>query len=95
MLKRTDGDRNGPGVSRALTLGFDIAVGVGLFSFGGYWLDQRRGGGVGWTLAGMCIGLAYAGYEIWRALRAVEDADKARKAGGSAGGDDSLDRKRG
>jgi hypothetical protein len=83
-------DKRGGGVGRALSLGFDLAVGVGLFTFGGYWLDQRRGGGQRWTLIGLGAGVLYAAYEFWKALRDLQDQDRreeGRKRAGDARGE--------
>jgi hypothetical protein len=64
------------GVARCLSLGFDIAAGAALFTFGGYWLDRKTGGGQFWTLVGMVLGFVYAGYEIWRAMRSIQEQDR-------------------
>lgn len=72
-------------VARALTAGFDLAVGVGVFTFGGYWLDQRRGGGMRWTLWGALLGFLYVGYELWKVLRGLRDEEKRRAERSSAG----------
>ena len=80
MRKPPNSEGKNSGLSSALSLGFDIAAGVGVFAFGGYWLDQKRGGGVRWTLVGMCLGFVYAGYEIWRVLRGLEHQDSPPKA---------------
>jgi len=53
----------------ALSLGFNMAAGMGIFTYIGYKIDQRQGGGSSWTLAGMFLGLLYCAYEIWKLLR--------------------------
>lgn len=53
----------------AVNLGLNFAVGMGLFSYIGYRIDQKRGGGGIFTLAGMFLGLVYGGYEVWKLLR--------------------------
>lgn len=64
-------------------LGVDLAAGMVLFTMGGYWLDQRRDTGTFWTLMGMFMGLVYGGYEVWKVVRTVPDADdKKPEAGG-------------
>jgi hypothetical protein len=76
----SDGGRRPSGLRLAMTLGVDIAVGFGVLTLGGYWLDQRRGGGMGWTLAGAAAGFLYGAYEVWKTVRAL-----ARNAGGKGG----------
>lgn len=58
-------------ISRAINLGLNCAVGMALFSFIGFWLDQRRGGEgrLLCTLLGMTAGLAYGAYEVWKVIR--------------------------
>ena len=78
------------GLGLAASLGFDIAAGVGLFTALGYWLDRRRGGGQRWTLIGLGLGVLYAGYEFWKAIRQIEEQERNRKAAGKRrpGGED-------
>jgi hypothetical protein len=71
-----------------LSLGFDLAVGFGLFTFGGYWLDRRRGGGMGWTLAGAGVGFLYCIYEVWKALKALERDEERNRSGRNREGTD-------
>jgi hypothetical protein len=73
--------RGGPLTGRRLAgVGFELAVGMAVFAFGGYWLDRRRGTGQFWTLVGAGLGLVYIAYEVWKLMRSVNDADapKAR-----------------
>lgn len=68
-----------PGVS----IGFNMAVGMGLFTSVGYLIDQKTGGGQGWTLAGIFVGLFYCGYEVWKLVQRLNennDKDTQRKA---------------
>lgn len=65
-------------VNSALTLGFSMAVGMGMFAGLGWWLDHRRGGGVLWTTVGAGLGLLYIAYETWKVVREV-NAEDARK----------------
>ena len=66
-------ENNPKGPSRAylsaMTLGTTMAVGVGVFTYLGYLLDQKTGGGQMWTLAGIFLGLFYCGYEVWKVVR--------------------------
>ena len=54
---------------------------MGLFSFGGYKLDQKRGDGNLFTLLGMFLGLIYGGYEVWKLVR-VQNEDDASSGDG-------------
>ena len=58
-------------LSRAIALGTNIAAGMAVFTFLGYWIDRWRGGSGtgGWTLVGMFVGLLYGGYEVWKVVR--------------------------
>ena len=55
-------------ISQALTLGTTFAVGMAVFSFAGFKIDQRRGDGILFTLLGMFLGLAFGAYETWRVI---------------------------
>ena len=55
-------------LSQAMTLGTTFAVGMAVFSFVGYKIDQRRGDGILFTLLGMFLGLAFGAYETWRVI---------------------------
>jgi hypothetical protein len=55
----------------AVGLGLQLAVGLAVFAGGGFWLDQKRGGGVLFTLLGAGLGLFYCGYELWKLARGV------------------------
>ena len=68
--KSADAGRLTPGA--AAGLGLDLAVGMAVFAFGGYWLDRRRGTGQFWTLCGVFLGLVYAAYEVWKSIRALD-----------------------
>ena len=54
-----------------MTLGVQMAVGMAVFAGGGYWIDQKRGGGVIFTLLGVFLGLFYMGYEVWKLVRDI------------------------
>ena len=56
----------------AVTLGLNMAVGMGFFSWLGYVVDQKiKGGGIP-TLIGMFLGMFYCGYEVWKLIRQSE-----------------------
>ncbi len=57
----------------AAGLGLQLAVGMAVFAGGGYWLDRRHGGGVGFTLGGVFLGLVCGGYECWKVFRQLND----------------------
>lgn len=57
-----------------ISLGTTMAAGMAVFSFLGYFVDQKRGGGPGaGTLIGMFIGFFYCGYEVWKFVRLSND----------------------
>ena len=56
----------------AISLGTNLAVGMAVFAAGGWWIDQKRGGGNAFTLLGIFMGLFYGGYEVWKTVRALE-----------------------
>jgi F0F1-type ATP synthase assembly protein I len=64
-------------LGQALMLGMNFAVGMAVFSFGGYWIDQKRGGGLLFTVSGMVLGLGYGAYEVWKVIRLLNE--QARK----------------
>lgn len=73
------GERNEMG--RALMLGLNFAVGMAVFAFLGYYIDQKRGdGAILFTVAGIVAGLAYGAYEVWIVIRMLNE--QARKSGG-------------
>ena len=55
----------------ALGLGTQLLAGFVVFTWLGWWLDRRRGGGTACTLAGIFMAFAYGGYEVWKLVRAL------------------------
>ncbi len=53
----------------ATSLGITMAVGVGFFTYAGYWIGKKTGNEELWTLVGIFVGLFYCGYEVWRLIR--------------------------
>ncbi len=53
----------------AISLGMTMAVGVAFFTYVGYQIDKKTGGGQTWTLVGIFVGLFYCGYEVWKIVR--------------------------
>jgi F0F1-type ATP synthase assembly protein I len=75
------GERNEMG--RALMLGMNFAVGMAVFSFLGYFIDQKRGdGAIFFTVVGIVAGLAYGAYEVWIVIRML-NAQVRKVEGGS------------
>jgi len=52
-----------------VTLGLNMAVGMGIFTFIGYFIDQKKGSEPIGTLVGAFLGLFYCGYEVWKIIR--------------------------
>lgn len=77
--ERQRGARSTSFRTEAVALGTTMAVGMAVFAFAGHYVDSRRGGGVFWTLCGMFAGLAYGGYEVWKAVRLLDQDDRRRK----------------
>ncbi len=68
MWKQMSQNGNLGDLGRAISLGLTFAVGVAVFSFGGFLIDQRRGGGILFTVIGLILGLALGAYETWRVI---------------------------
>jgi F0F1-type ATP synthase assembly protein I len=70
--------------SHAIALGSNLAVGMALFTFIGYYVDRKRGGGIFWTMCGMGLGFVYGAYEVWKVIKmlsAGNDRGEEKKAG--------------
>ena len=85
-------DRDGAGglhVGQALLLGTNLAIGMAVFTFGGYWIGSICGGGVFWTLGGMLLGFAFSVYEVWKVVSALNkelnEGESSDSAGTAAG----------
>ena len=68
-------------LAEALMLGTNMVVAVAVFAFLGHWVDSRRGGGDFWTLVGAVVGLAVAGYEVWKVVRMLNAEDRGGRRG--------------
>lgn len=68
-----------PAAGAALGFGIQFAVAMGLFSWLGMKMDQRRGGGQAFTLLGVFLGLGYGGYELWKLIRLLNAETKDGK----------------
>jgi len=63
----------------SIALGTNMIAGMALFTFLGYKLDCRFGGGRMWTLGGMFLGLVYGGYEVWKLALQLQAAAKGNE----------------
>jgi Na+/proline symporter len=57
----------------AASAGLSVASGIILFGAVGYALDRRRGGGVGYTVGGILLGLVLGMYELWKLVRKLNN----------------------
>ncbi len=73
-----ESERNRAATSAALNLGLQWAAGMALCAGAGYHIDRKRGGGSAFTLAGILLGLVYGTYELWKVVRAFNEADKKK-----------------
>lgn len=71
-------------MAMALGLGSQLLAGMVIFTWLGWWVDGKRGGGSAWTLTGIFLGLLYGGYEVWKLVRVLnrEAAESAKPKGG-------------
>lgn len=69
-------------------MGLNMAVGVAVFTLLGYSIDQKRGGGKGWTLVGIFMGLFYGAYEVWKVVRQLSGKMTEQK------GDDGVNKQK-
>ena len=52
---------------------------MAFFAFLGYTIDEKRGGGgQGFTLGGIFMGFLYGGYELWKAVKQIQE-DETKK----------------
>ena len=66
-----------PGAQGAIGLGYQLLAAMILFAGGGYWLDQRRGDGVAFTLGGVALAFLDGGYEVWKLVKMLEREQKS------------------
>ena len=78
-VKSPQGERQSAGTRVALGFGMTFASAVAVFTALGWWIDQRRGGGQAFTLAGIFLGLAFGGYELWKLVKMLNDESKKPK----------------
>lgn len=66
------------GTQNAISLGYQLLAAMIVCVGGGYWLDQKRGGGHLWTLIGIGFAFVYGGYEVWKLVKQLEQEDAAQ-----------------
>lgn len=64
---------------QAMMLGTNLAAAMAVFAFIGYYVDNKRGGGITWTLCGVGLGLVYGAYEIWKTIILLNSEDEHEK----------------
>ena len=57
------------------SLGINLALGILFLTYLGYWIDEKKGRGSFWIFIGAIVGFIYAGYEIWKYYRSLNDRD--------------------
>ena len=57
-----DNDKNG--LQKAIGASYSVLGALGLFGFGGYWLDQQRGNDFFWLIIGLLVGVVIGLYEL-------------------------------
>ena len=73
-------------VAMALGLGTNLLAGFVMFTWLGWWVDHRRGGGSAFTLAGIFLSFVWGGYEVWKVVRTLDEeaAQSGRRPGKDA-----------
>ncbi len=69
-------DKPTRGARQAIALGTNLVAGMLVCAGLGYYIDLKTGGGHGWTLGGMFLGLAYCFYEVWKVVRQIRREDR-------------------
>ena len=72
-------ENSGPKNLSPVSLGLNIATGIVVFSLGGFFLDKKYNSAPAWTMAGVLLGLVYAGYEVWKIVRPVEEEERRKR----------------
>jgi F0F1-type ATP synthase assembly protein I len=67
------------GLQGAVGLGYQLLAAMLIFVGGGYWLDQRRGGGTAFTLGGVALAFIYGVYEVWKLVRQIDREERDAK----------------
>ena len=67
------------GAMRWMGIGFEFLIVVGMFVFGGYWLDKAEGTSPGWMILGFFIGFGMMLYIMIQRARKEEAEERAEK----------------
>jgi len=57
-------ENNGKSLQRAVGASYSVLGALGLFGFGGYWLDKYRGIENFWMVIGLLLGVVVGLYEL-------------------------------
>lgn len=57
------------GMSPAILLGSSFAIVMGIFAWVGHQWDENTGNAPWGVLAGVALGFAYGGYEVWKLVK--------------------------
>lgn len=63
----------------AIALGTNFTAGMLGCVFIGYILGERFGHQDAWVLAGVFVGLAYGGYEVWKLVRRLQEEEETHQ----------------
>jgi hypothetical protein len=64
-----------PYLKNAISFGANFAAGIGVFCFIGYKVGKKTGHQTLFTLLGFFLGMAYGGYELWKIVRRLNQAE--------------------
>ena len=82
-------------MSGALGFGTSFAAGMAVFSIGGHYLGVKIGRETACTLAGVGLGFAYGGWELWKlvvqANQRIAEQDRLKAEEEGPTGDESSD----
>ncbi|MCM8538747.1 MAG: AtpZ/AtpI family protein [Lentisphaeraceae bacterium] len=67
------------GQGSAIGLGSSAASAFALLGFGGYYLDQKYGTEVVFTLIGIFLALLWIFYEVWKIVRQNDNDENSEK----------------
>lgn len=73
MEEESDQQRSPPSLAM---FGTSLGVGSAVLILGGYWMDQRAGGGYTRTLLGLLLAILYVAYETWKLTRMIAATGK-------------------
>jgi len=74
-------EKQSRGSQAAIGLGYQLLA-TGLVCIGGgYYMDQRSGGGHAWTIGGVFAAFVLGGYEVWKLVKLLEREDAEKTDG--------------